>query len=175
MFCRYCGVKIPEDSRFCPQCGKNLAVTDPPEAQEVSEVAENAPASHETKVFTFPPKTTFDQASLPVIQWLKEHSVDLKDLRCNADAILLAGTLVPILERLELDYVESEDSRPYQLGVMIDSRNDFGLSRKKSGTALNKQFEQWHKEHPEYQVDCKVDQPLSLGWCSGSLTLFCYR
>ncbi len=172
MFCRFCGVEIPEDSRFCPKCGANLAVR---KAEEKEPELEVTSTKCKTQVFTFPPKTTYDQASLPIIRWLEEHQVDIQGLRCEADTILLAGTLVPVLERLELDYVESDDSRHYQLGVMIDSRNDFGLSRKKSGTALNKQYEHWRKEHPEYEVSCKLDLPLSLGWCSGSLTLFCYR
>lgn len=169
MFCRFCGVKIPEDSRFCPQCGAKLA---PPS----TEASPSAPSSGvQTKVFSFPPKTTYDQAALPVTEWLKTHTVDLLDLRCQADTVLLAGTLVPVLERLELDYVEGDDPRHYQLGIMLDSRNDFGLSRKRNSTALDKQFQQWLRSHPDYEVSCKVDLPLSLGWCSGSLSLFCYR
>ena len=32
MFCRYCGKKIPDDSIFCPKCGRSLAKSDTQEA-----------------------------------------------------------------------------------------------------------------------------------------------
>jgi hypothetical protein len=35
MFCRYCGFPIPEDSLFCPKCGKRLGARSNPKVEKV--------------------------------------------------------------------------------------------------------------------------------------------
>ena len=41
MFCRHCGKKLPDDSRFCTFCGKSVAVSD----ETLGDEPEKAPAS----------------------------------------------------------------------------------------------------------------------------------
>ena len=44
MYCKYCGAKIDEDSRFCPVCGSNLETVITRSAPEkVDEVTVNEP------------------------------------------------------------------------------------------------------------------------------------
>src|SRR5579871_1432077 len=35
MFCRYCGVHIPDDSLFCPKCGKRLGTRVNPRVEKI--------------------------------------------------------------------------------------------------------------------------------------------
>ena len=166
MFCRICGKKIPEDSRFCPHCGEVV-------------VTEEAPVSAEetcgTRAFTFPDGTTYDQASVPVNEWLSSGGLRILDARYTVDTTLLAGTLVPVITRVELDWAPEERAKPYQMAVMLDSRSDFALFKRKDHRSLQRQFDQWHREHPECEVAGKQEQQLILGWSSGWITLFFYR
>lgn len=169
MYCRICGAKIPDDSRFCPRCGREVAPL-----EEAAPAAPTAKA-YETQRFTFPAETTYDQASVPVNHWLSQHGVRILDARFSLSPTLLAGAVVPLVEWLELDWAPEETQRRYQLGVMLDSRGDFGLGRKKGSAALQRQFDRWRQEHPEYEIAAKQDCPLSLGWTSAWAILFFYR
>ena len=40
MYCRFCGTKIPDNVKFCPECGANLAPASAPSAAP----EESAPA-----------------------------------------------------------------------------------------------------------------------------------
>lgn len=173
MFCRICGARIPDDSVFCPHCGQKVVLCEAPEPAEAPETGQKS--SFDTQVFTYPPNTTYDQASVPVNQWLGENGLRILDARCELDATLLAGTMVPILSRLEIDWVPEETGRHYQLGVMIDSRTDFGLGKQKGSKGLQRQFDRWKGEHPEYEIAGKQDTQMSLGWASAWVTLFFYR
>ena len=132
-------------------------------------------AAFQTQVFTFPDNTTYDQASVPVNDWLSQRGVHILDARFTLEPSLLAGTVVPLVERLELDWTAEETEQRYQLGVMLDSRGDFGLGRKKGAAALQRQFDRWQAEHPEYEIAAKQDCQLSLGWTSAWAILFFYR
>ena len=74
-------------------------------------------------------------------QWLSEHSLDIRSARFTVDAILLAGTMVPVVQRIEIDWTGSDADKHYQLGVMLDSRSDFGLGRKKGAAQIQRQFD----------------------------------
>lgn len=165
MFCRICGKKIPDDSIFCSYCGQSVVT---------EAVEEPAPANH-TQVFTFPKDTTYDQASVPVNEWLSKGEVKILGARYTLDAVLLAGTMVPVLTRLELDWEPDPTGKCYQMGVMMDSRTDFGLLKRKNATGLQRQFDRWQKEHPETEVAGKREEALTLGWTSAWVTLFFYR
>lgn len=182
MFCRICGAKIPDDSLFCPRCGREVAP--PEEAVPAEQPAPGgdsgaAPAAGvRTQVFTFPEDTTYDQAAAIINYWLGGHRVGILDARFTLEPSLLAGTIVPLVEHLELDWTpegEGAPERPFRVGVMLDSRGDFGLSRKKGAAALLHQFETWQKEHPECEIAAKQDCQLSLGWTSAWAILFFYR
>lgn len=172
MFCRICGEKIPDDSLFCPRCGRKVVLM-----EQETPVEEIRPElkSYETKVFAFSEETTYDQASVPVNQWLSEHSLDIRSARFTVDAILLAGTMVPVVQRIEIDWTGSDADKHYQLGVMLDSRSDFGLGRKKGAAQIQRQFDRWSQQHPEYEVAGKQDCQMSLGWTSAWATFFFYR
>lgn len=43
MFCRFCGQKIPEESEFCPFCGKSSVLSDPPETPQTQVAAPKTP------------------------------------------------------------------------------------------------------------------------------------
>lgn len=179
MFCRICGEKIPDDSLFCPRCGREvipLEAAAPAEHPASGQEPGAAPAAaFQTQVFTFPDNTTYDQASVPVNDWLSQRGVHILDARFTLEPSLLAGTVVPLVERLELDWTAEETKQRYQLGVMLDSRGDFGLGRKKGAAALQRQFDRWQAEHPEYEIAAKQDCQLSLGWTSAWAILFFYR
>lgn len=173
MFCRICGEKIPEDSVFCPKCGREVIPAG--ETPPVPAARAEKKQAFETQVFPFPDNTTYDQASLPVNQWLAETGLHILDARFTLDSVLLAGTMVPTVSRLEIDWTPEQTERRYQLGVMIDSRTDFGLGKKKGSKGLQRQFDRWSGEHPEYEIAGKQDIQLSLGWTSAWATLFFYR
>ena len=108
MFCRICGEKIPDDSLFCPRCGREvipLEAAAPAEHPASGQETGAAPAAaFQTQVFTFPDNTTYDQASVPVNDWLSQRGVHILDARFTLEPSLLAGTVVPLVERLELDW-----------------------------------------------------------------------
>ena len=172
MFCRICGEKIPDDSLFCPRCGREVVLVDqdPPVEEAIS-----ALKAIETQVFAFSEQTTYDQASVPVNQWLSERGIRIQEARFTVDAILLAGTMVPVVQRIEIDWTADDTDKHYQLGVMLDSRSDFGLGRKKGAAQLQRQFDRWSQQHPEYEVAGKQDCQMSLGWTSAWATFFFYR
>ncbi len=59
--------------------------------------------------------------------------------------------MVPVVQRIEIDWTEEDTDKRYQLGVMLDSCSDFGLGRKKGAAQLQRQFDRWSQQHPEYQ------------------------
>lgn len=174
MFCRFCGKQIPSDSRFCPACGQAVAEQETPAPAPAPEPQDDGVR---TQVFTFPKDTAYDQASVPVNQWLSERGLSIVDARFEVEATLLAGTLVPTISRLELDWTPEETDRRYQFAVMLDSRTGLG-SGKKSGVcskSLQRQFDRWRGEHPALEVAGRQDVPLSLGWLGTWVALFFYR
>ena len=173
MFCRICGEKIPDDSLFCPRCGREVVLVEEDHSPAVEVLS--VPKPFETQVFSFPEDTTYDQASVPVNEWLSEREIQIQEARFTVDAILLAGTMVPVVSCIEIDWVPEETDKRYQLGVMLDSRSDFGLGRKKGATQLQRQFDRWRQQHPEYEVAGKQDRQMSLGWTSAWATFFFYR
>lgn len=171
MYCRICGAKIPDDSAFCPNCGREVAAFEAPAAA----VADSPAAPDTEKVFTFPENTTFDQAAKAVNEWLAEGGRRILSTRFTMDAILLAGTIVPTVSRLEVDWEAEPDGSAYQLGFMIDSCTDFGLGKKRGEQKLTKQFDRWHGEHPECEITGFQQTRLSLGWTSAWATCFFFR
>ena len=91
------------------------------------------------------------------------------------DAALLAGSIMPLVQQVDLDWMEEPGAAPYRMAVMLDSRTDFGLGRKQGSRTLHRQYDHWREEHPEYEIAAKQEKELSLGWTSGWATLFFYR
>ena len=91
------------------------------------------------------------------------------------DAALLAGSIMPLVQQVDLDWMEEPGATPYRMAVMLDSRTDFGLGRKQGSKTLHRQYDHWREEHPEYEIAAKQEKELSLGWTSGWATLFFYR
>lgn len=172
IYCRICGSQIPDDSVFCPKCGEKVLPFAAPE--EAEQAPQEAPERN-TRVFEYPEGTTYDQASLPVSAFLEETGLQILDARFELDAVLLAGTMVPTLSRVEIDWREEEGGRPYRLGVMMDSRADFGLGKKKGAKNVQRQFDRWREEHPEYEIAGKQDSQLTIGWTNAWVTCFFYR
>lgn len=162
MFCRYCGKALPDDSLFCSHCGQRLA-----------EAPAQPPCS--TQVFTFPADATYDRVSASVNEWLARGGIRIRDAHYTVDAVMLAGAIVPVIPRLALDWEPEETEKTWQMAVMLDSRSDFGLLRRKTAAGLQRQFDRWQEEHPEFEVAGKQEMQLSLGWTSGWATLFFYR
>ena len=171
IYCRICGSQIPDDSVFCPMCGKKVlpfAAAEPP-------CVSAAVPEWNTRVFEYPKGTTYDQASIPVNTFLEENGLRILDARFTLDAVLLAGTMVPTLSRIEIDWREEAAGAPYRLGVMMDSRADFGLAKKKGAKSVQRQFDRWRAEHPEYEIAGKQDSQLTIGWTNAWVSCFFYR
>ena len=82
---------------------------------------------------------------------------------------------MPLVQQVDLDWMEEPGAAPYRMAVMLDSRTDFGLGRKQGSRTLHRQYDHWREEHPEYEIAAKQEKELSLGWTSGWATLFFYR
>lgn len=176
MYCRICGSRIPEDSVFCPRCGEKVLPFSAPESPRPEPCPEPQPEpAWSTRVFEYPEGTTCDQAAIPVNAFLEETGLRILDARFELDAVLLAGTMVPTLSRVEIDWREEAAGRPYRLGVMMDSRADFGLGKKKGAKNIQRQFDRWREEHPEYEIAGKQDSQLTIGWTNAWVTCFFYR
>ena len=163
-FCRFCGRELPEDARYCPACGRALAAASGPEPDQPGH-----------KTFSFPDNTTFDRVSTAVNEWLQGQEIDILEARFELDAVMLVGAMVPTVRALEIDFRPSPGSTPYQLGIMMDSRTDFGLARKKAQQAVRRQLDTWRGEHPEREVAGQQEQKLTIGWSNAWVTCFLYR
>ena len=174
MYCRICGKEIPDDSHFCPHCGREVvtAVPDKPAQKTMPAVPHGTGG---TKRFTFSPDTTYDQAANAVNDWLAQRQIRLLGADFQLDAALLAGSIMPLVQQVDLDWMEEPCAAPYRMAVMLDSRTDFGLGRKQGSRTLHRQYDHWREEHPEYEIAAKQEKELSLGWTSGWATLFFYR
>ena len=173
MYCRICGKEIPDDSRFCPHCGREVVTAVPAKAPEPKPDVPHGVGG--TKRFTFSPDTTYDQAANAVNDWLAQRQIRLLGADFQLDATLLAGTVMPLVQQIDLDWKEEPGAVPYRMAVMLDSRTDFGLGRKQGSKTLHRQYDHWREEHPEYEIAAKQEKALSLGWTSGWATLFFYR
>ena len=174
MYCRICGKEIPDDSRFCPHCGREVVLSDA--ASDAAPVIDTPEASAaRTQRFTFPADTTYDQAANAVNDWLAGQQLKLCSAAFELDAAMLAGTIVPLVTQIDLTWTPEPGSAPYRMAVMLDSRTDFGIGRKNGSKTLHKQYDHWRAEHPEYEIAAKQEKELSLGWTSGWATLFFYR
>lgn len=172
MYCRICGKEIPNDSLFCLYCGQEVSAASSSGAQPDLQAEKK---SFETKLFTFSPPISYAQAAAEINEWLNEKHLQILDARFTLDAELLAGTIVPQVAQLELDWQQSPNAAPYCIGMMLGGRNDFGLGKKKNNQQLNKQYERWRRDHAELEIAALQEQELSLGWTSTALTLFFYR
>lgn len=175
MYCRICGKEIPDDSRFCPYCGREVVVSaSAADGSQAADAPEETSAPH-TKRFTFPADTTYDQAANAVNDWLAGQQLKLCSAGFELDATMLAGAIVPLVSQIDLEWTPDPGSAPYRMAVMLDSRTDFGIGRKNGSKSLHRQYDRWHAEHPEYEIAAKQEKELSLGWTSGWATLFFYR
>ena len=171
MYCRICGKEIPDDSRFCPHCGREVVAAAPDKPTTPA----GPHGTGGTKRFTFSPDTTYDQAANAVNDWLAQRQIRLLGADFQLDAALLAGSIMPLVQQVDLDWMEEPGAAPYRMAVMLDSRTDFGLGRKQGSRTLHRQYDHWREEHPEYEIAAKQEKELSLGWTSGWATLFFYR
>lgn len=170
MYCRICGEKIPEDSRFCPHCGREVAPTPVLCSDKTTPVP-----SENRKCFSFPENTTYDQAAATVNAWLSDGGRNIQSANFVLGSTLLAGTLVPTVTTVEVQWKDEPRGRPYQLGIMMDSCTDFGLGRKKGSKHLTRQYDQWKTEHSEYEIAGLQQISLSLGWMSAWVSCFFFR
>ena len=169
MYCRICGEKIPDDSLFCPHCGREVISADAPAAPP--EQKEATPQ----KIFAFPPNTTYDKAAEVVNNWLKDGNRRIDSASFTLDSTMLAGTVVPVVSEIAVAWTDEPNSKPYQLGMMMDTCTDFGLNKSKNKKKLTRQFDRWREEHPELEIAGLQQTQLSLGWSSAWVTCFFFR
>ena len=175
MYCRICGKEIPDDSRFCPCCGREVITAVSSADTAPATAVQDESTARRAKRFTFPADTTYDQAANAVNDWLAGQQLKLLGAEFTLDATMLAGALVPLVSQIDLAWSPDPGSAPYRMAVMLDSRTDFGIGRKNGSKSLHRQYDRWHAEHPEYEIAAKQEKELSLGWTSGWATLFFYR
>lgn len=170
MYCRICGEKIPEDSRFCPHCGREI-VPSPVSCEEHSCSA----SSENRKCFSFPETTTYDRAAEAINTWLTGGNRTIQSADFTLGSTLLAGTLVPTVTEVTVHWTDAPGGKPYRLGMMMDSCTDFGLGKKKKSKHLTRQYDRWKAEHPDYEVAGLQQISLSLGWMTAWISCFFFR
>ncbi len=170
MYCRICGKTIPEDSCFCPHCGREIVSCPVP-----SEEAVASASTGNTKHFSFPENTTYDQAAASINAWLCDGGRKIQTAEFTLGSTLLAGTLVPTVVTVAVQWTDEPEGKPYQLGMMMDSCTDFGLGRKKGSKHLTRQYDRWKAEHPEHEIAGLQQISLSLGWMSAWVSCFFFR
>lgn len=170
MYCRICGEKIPEDSLFCPHCGREIV-----SCPVLCEEAASSVPSENRKYFSFPENTTYDQAAAAINAWLSDSGRNIQGADFVLGSTLLAGTLVPTVTAVEVAWQEEPQGKPYRLGMMMDSCTDFGLGRKKESKHLTRQYDRWKNEHPEYEIAGLQQISLTLGWMSAWVSCFFFR
>ena len=137
MFCQYCGCKLPESAKFCPECG-----------QPVGEVKQEQYAQPLSKVFHFGLMSRNEAVIQEVNAWLAEQRIRLKGIRITTflnQNIPLKFELVPY--RLELVYVEDANEPVYQMDYFKQMQL-FSLSTEKLENTLNL----WKRDNPNCRV-----------------------
>ena len=171
--------KDPDDSLSAPRCGREvipLEAAAPAEHPASGQEPGAAPAAaFPDPGVHLPDNTTYDQASVPVNDWLSQRGYTFWTPGLPWSPPCWRARWSPWWSGWSWTWTAEETEQRYQLGVMLDSRGDFGLGRKKGAAALQRQFDRWQAEHPEYEIAAKQDSQLSLGWTSAWAILFFYR
>ena len=76
MYCRFCGTKIPDNVKFCPECGANLAPVPsaaPEESAPAAPAAPEIPTPYDSAPYSADPFASADVAAAPQrgMKWFK--------------------------------------------------------------------------------------------------------
>ena len=76
MYCRFCGTKIPDNVKFCPECGANLAPVPsaaPEESAPAAPAAPEIPTPYDPAPYSADPFASADVAAAPQrgMKWFK--------------------------------------------------------------------------------------------------------
>lgn len=160
MFCQYCGNRLPENARFCPECGK-----------PIGEESQSQYVQTLSKVFHFGLLTRNEDVIREVNAWLAEQRIRLKGVRITTflnQNIPLKFEVVP--SRLEFLYVEDTSEPVYQMDYFKQMQL-FSISTEKLENTLNL----WKRDNPTCRLVYHELRTCSFNNCGVATLFFIYQ
>lgn len=156
MYCRFCGADIPDDSKFCQKCGKELTDSNDNAISEKNHRSQTVKHPVLTKQFTSNTFTSNKDIVCEINTWL--HNSDIKLISVKilttpqlADIVtLLMGHHTEIIPNLvEFSYIEDTNTNIRYTMDYISKASMFGRS---TVAQVEELFADWKRANPNVHI-----------------------